>query len=113
MTNNIPRLLEPSELETILDRDNLLIIDLCNPALYQQKHVPGAVHLSGSLLMAGTAPTGSRQATRSSEQLSNIIGYLGITDETGMWWSMTTRAGDGPGEWPGPWIYLVSATGLI
>lgn len=80
MTNPIPRLLEPSELETMLDRDNLLIIDLCNPALYQQKHVPGAVHLSGSLLMAGTAPTPGKLPT--VEQLSKIISYLGVSTET-------------------------------
>ncbi len=80
MTNTIPRLLEPSELDVILDQDNLLIIDLCNPALYQQKHVPGAVHLSASALMAGTAPTPGKLPT--VEQLSNIISYLGIETET-------------------------------
>jgi thiosulfate/3-mercaptopyruvate sulfurtransferase len=80
MTNSISRLLEPSELEAILDRDNLLIIDLCNPALYQQKHVPGAIHLSGSLLMAGTAPTPGKLP--SLQQLSKIISYLGISAET-------------------------------
>ena len=82
MTNNIPRLLEPSELEAILDHDNLLIIDLCNPALYQHKHVPGAVHLSASLLMAGTAPIPGKLP--SLQQLSKIIGYLGITSDTHM-----------------------------
>ena len=80
MTNPIPRLLEPSELEAILDRDNLLIVDLCNPALYQHRHVPGAVHLSGSLLMAGTAPTPGKLPAL--EQLSNIISYLGINADT-------------------------------
>jgi len=80
MTNPIPRLLEPSELEAILDRDNLLIVDLCNPALYQHRHVPSAVHLSGSLLMAGTAPTPGKLPAL--EQLSNIIGYLGINADT-------------------------------
>jgi thiosulfate/3-mercaptopyruvate sulfurtransferase len=80
MTKANAHLLEPSELKAILDRDNLLIIDLCNPALYQQKHVPGAVHLSGSLLMAGTAPTPGKLPPL--EQLSKIISYLGITDKT-------------------------------
>ena len=80
MTNTIPRLLEPSALEALLDAENLLIIDLCNPALYQQKHVPGAVHLSGSLLMAGTTPTPGKLP--SLQQLSKIISYLGITDQT-------------------------------
>ena len=80
MTNTISRLLEPSALEALLDAENLLIIDLCNPALYQQKHVPGAVHLSGSLLMAGTTPTPGKLP--SLQQLSKIISYLGITDQT-------------------------------
>ena len=80
MTKTISRLLEPSELEALLDTENLLIIDLSNPALYQQKHIPGAIHLSGSLLMAGTAPVPGKLPP--VEQLEKIISYLGITEQT-------------------------------
>ena len=73
---NLPRLIEPNELETHLNDDNLIIVDLCNPSLYQQKHVPGAVHLSGNNLVAGTAPVPG--ACPSIEQLKAVINHLGI-----------------------------------
>jgi len=73
---NLPRLIEPSELETHLSDDNLIIVDLCNPALYQQKHVPGAVHLSGNNLLAGTPPVPG--ACPGIGQLKTVINHLGI-----------------------------------
>ena len=48
-------LIEPEQLKQRLGEPNLIIIDLCNPALYQQQHIQGAVHLSGQQLVAGTA----------------------------------------------------------
>ena len=60
MAADIPRLLEPAQLESLLsstsDNHNVIIVDLCSDALYRQKHVPGAVHLQPGALMAGTAP---------------------------------------------------------
>ena len=49
-------LIEPEQLKQRLGEENLIIIDLCNPALYQQQHIPGAIQLSGQQLVAGTAP---------------------------------------------------------
>ncbi|MDG1311949.1 MAG: rhodanese-like domain-containing protein [Porticoccaceae bacterium] len=72
----LPRLIEPSELEAHLKDDNLVIVDLCNQSLYQQKHVPGAVHLSGNNLVAGTAPVPG--ACPSIEQLKAVTNHLGI-----------------------------------
>ena len=86
MSANIPRLIEPDSLQSMLastpigsatiGSDNLIIVDLCNPALYRQKHVPGAVHLQPGLLMAGTAPCPGKLPT--IEQLQEIIDSLGI-----------------------------------
>jgi len=96
MAADIPRLLEPALLESILAADsentNLIIVDLCSGALYRQKHVPGAVHLQPGTLMAGTAPYPGKLPEM--EQLENIIRYLGISahshvviydDEGGGW----------------------------
>jgi thiosulfate/3-mercaptopyruvate sulfurtransferase len=96
MAADIPRLLEPALLESILAADsentNLIIVDLCSGALYRQKHVPGAVHLQPDTLMAGTAPYPGKLPEM--EQLENIIRYLGISahshvviydDEGGGW----------------------------
>ena len=74
MTNN--HLIEPRELEAKLDDSDLIIVDLCNQAHYQQKHVPGAVHLLGNHLVAGTPPTPG--ACPTLEQLQQVINYLGI-----------------------------------
>tara|TARA_B110000967_G_scaffold48472_1_gene49210 strand:+ start:492 stop:1319 length:828 start_codon:yes stop_codon:yes gene_type:complete len=80
MAADIPRLLEPAQLESLLsstsDNGNLIIVDLCSDALYRQKHVPGAVHLQPGALMAGTAPYPGKLPAM--EQLENIIRYLGI-----------------------------------
>lgn len=73
---HIPRLIEPSDLETHLNDDNLIIVDLCNQSLYQQKHVPGAVHLAGNSLVSGLPPVPG--ACPSIEQLSKVINHLGI-----------------------------------
>lgn len=76
----ISRLLEPQDLQTLITdtngHDQLVIVDLCNQALYNQKHVPGAVHLTGSALVAGTAPVPG--AHPGIEQLNKILNYLGI-----------------------------------
>ena len=45
MSVDIPLLLEPEALESLLGNDNLIVVDLCHQALYRQKHIPGAVHL--------------------------------------------------------------------
>ena len=96
MAADIPRLLEPALLESLLAADsentNLIIVDLCSDALYRQKHVLGAVHLQPGALMAGTAPYPGKLPEM--EQLENIIRYLGISahshvviydDEGGGW----------------------------
>ena len=75
----IPRLLEPQDLQSLIaDNHSLVIVDLCNQALYNQKHVPGAVHLPGNALVAGTAPVPG--AHPGVEQLNKVVNYLGIND---------------------------------
>ena len=82
----IPRLLEPQDLQDLIadgadsdpGNDSLVIVDLCNQALYNQKHVPGAVHLPGNALVAGTPPVPG--AHPGIEQLNKVVNYLGIDD---------------------------------
>ena len=93
-------LIEPQQLKDQLDTTDLIIVDLCNSSLYQQQHVPGAVHLSGQHLIAGVAPVPG--ACPEIPKLSAVMAYLGIDnskkvvlydDEGGGWagrmaWSM-------------------------
>ena len=108
MSTDIPRLLEPALLDTILgsapDKDNLIIVDLCSDALYRQKHVPGAVHLQPGSLMAGTAPyPGKLPAV---EQLENIIQYLGIDGD-----SHVVIYDDEGGGWAGRFAWTLDLLG--
>jgi len=93
-------LIEPQQLNNQLETPNLIIVDLCNPSLYQQQHVPGAVHLSGQHLVAGVPPVPG--ACPEISKLAAVMAYLGIDnskkvvvydDEGGGWagrtaWSM-------------------------
>ncbi len=75
----IPRLLEPQDLQSLIadtTTKQLVIVDLCNQALYNQKHVPGAVHLPGNALVAGTPPVPGVHP--GVEQLNKVANYLGI-----------------------------------
>ena len=108
MAADIPRLLEPALLESILDssagKDNLIIVDLCSDALYSQKHVPGAVHLQPGSLMAGTAPYPGKLPT--VEQLENIIQYLGINADSHM-----VIYDDEGGGWAGRFAWTLDLLG--
>ena len=93
-------LIEPHQLKDQLDSSDLIIVDLCNPSLYQQQHVPGAIHLSGQHLIAGVPPVPG--ACPEISKLAAVMAYLGIDgskkvvvydDEGGGWagrmaWSM-------------------------
>ena len=72
-------LIEPEQLVTELNDDNLVIVDLCNVALYQQKHVPGAIHLQANHLILGTPPVPG--LCPDEKQLAQIINYLGLTHD--------------------------------
>lgn len=108
MSADIPRLLEPALLNTLLgatpDKDRLIIVDLCSDALYRQKHVPGAVHLQPGSLMAGTAPYPGKLPT--VEQLENIIQYLGIDAD-----SHLVIYDDEGGGWAGRFAWTLDLLG--
>ncbi len=103
--SQIPRLIEPSELASRLEDDNLIIVDLCNQLLYNQRHVPGAVHLPGNHLVAGTAPVPG--ACPSLEKLSQVIGYLGIDSS-----SHVVVYDDEGGGWAGRLAWTLDLLGL-
>lgn len=93
MTQTIPLLLEPAELEALLaSRNDLLIIDLSSADNYAKHHIPGAVHLPFKLLQAGTAPAPGKLPGK--ESLEQVFSQLGLSadkhviaydDEGGGW----------------------------
>jgi 3-mercaptopyruvate sulfurtransferase SseA len=94
----IPRLLEPQDLEHLIHDERLIIVDLSNHALYQQKHVPGAVHLRGNTLVAGTGPTPGKNPAKRLSSISALI-------RVNMWFYVTMRAVAGPVDWLGHSIF--------
>jgi thiosulfate/3-mercaptopyruvate sulfurtransferase len=56
----LPLLVEPAELQPQLGAENLLIVDLSKGEAYAQGHVPGAVHLDYSQIVAAEPPAMGR-----------------------------------------------------
>lgn len=76
----LPLIVEPDELETALGRDGLLVVDVNAPALYAQQHVPGAVNLAYTQLLAGVPPATGLIA--GDEQLSAAFSAVGMTAQS-------------------------------
>ncbi len=103
---SIPRLLEPQDLQSLIaDHHPLVIVDLCNQALYNQKHVQGAVHLPGNALVAGTPPVPG--AHPGVEQLNKVVNHLGIDDS-----KHVVLYDDEGGGWAGRLAWSLDLLGL-
>ncbi|MDQ8036910.1 MAG: rhodanese-like domain-containing protein, partial [Pedobacter sp.] len=82
----LPLLLEPSQLSQLSQEQaqagaaDLLIVDLGKESVYQQAHVPGAVHFNVKQLVSGLQPAPGKLA--SVEQLSAALSALGLTPDT-------------------------------
>lgn len=75
----LPLIAEPTELEAALGTDGLLIVDLNEPELYAEGHVPGAVNLSFASLIGPRPP--AMGTIPSAEQLSAALSSIGLTRE--------------------------------
>ena len=73
----LPLIVEPAELEAALGADGLLIVDLNEPELYAEGHVPGAVNLSFASLIGPRPP--AMGTIPSAEQLSAALSSIGLT----------------------------------
>ncbi|CAI8345103.1 MAG: Thiosulfate sulfurtransferase [Porticoccaceae bacterium UBA1117] len=101
----IPRLLEPQDLEYLIHDERLIIVDLSNHALYQQKHVPGAVHLRGNALVAGTGPMPGKNP--GAEALQKVVQHLGIDQS-----KHVVLCDDEGGGWAGRLAWSLDLLGL-
>jgi len=98
-------LIEPQQLKDQLDSPKLIIVDLCNPSLYQQQHVPGALHLPGQHLIAGVAPVPG--ACPEISKLAAVMAYLGIDDS-----KKVIIYDDEGGGWAGRMAWSMDLLGL-
>ncbi len=79
----LPLLLEPSQLSQLQAHPGdagLLIVDLGKESVYQQAHVPGAVHFNVKQLTSGQQPAPGKLAP--AEQLSAAFSALGLSPGT-------------------------------
>jgi thiosulfate/3-mercaptopyruvate sulfurtransferase len=56
VSQDIPLLLEPEQLQQLLGAPALAVVDLCKETTYSQLHIPGAVHLAYNNLVASEHP---------------------------------------------------------
>lgn len=87
-----PQILEPGEVEGLLDTPNVLIVDLCRDETWAQVHLPGAVHVSPGELISGAKPAvGKLPGNDRLNALFSRIGYqpglhvVAYDDEGGGW----------------------------
>lgn len=77
---DLPLLIEPDHLETLLGSDGLLVVDLCKPSVYNHYHVPGAVHLDyGQIIQPRPPAMGSLP---DGERLDAAFSAIGLTPAT-------------------------------
>lgn len=101
---DLPLLLEPEQLATLLPLENTLILDQSKADCYAEGHVPGAIHLDFKRLQLGVAPTPG--ALPSMDDLSALFSELGLTPDT----TVITYDDEG-GGWAGRLIWALDMIG--
>jgi thiosulfate/3-mercaptopyruvate sulfurtransferase len=76
----LPLILHPERLESLLDTEDLLIVDLSKESLYQQVHIPGAVHLDYPKIVANQKPV--HGLLPDNDYLADLFAQLGIGNDT-------------------------------
>ncbi len=102
--SDLPLLLEPAALAAVLDRPELLILDLGKESVYQQAHVPGAINVNGKAFVLGQLPAPGKLP--SVETLSAAFSALGLSAERHV-----VVYDDEGGGWAGRLIWTLDVIG--
>ncbi|GAB4351826.1 MAG: hypothetical protein Kow006_16070 [Gammaproteobacteria bacterium] len=73
----LPLIVEPDQLEPLLDDPRIRIVDLCKPEVYQQYHLPGAAHLDYGQIIQPRPP--AMGLLPDAGRLSELFSTLGLT----------------------------------
>lgn len=98
-------LIEPKALETLIGKEDIVIIDLSNPTLYQKRHIPGAIHLNRLDLIANIPPAIGKHPKFA--EIKHVIERLGIQKE-----KRTVIYDDEGGGWAGRLAWILDLVGL-
>ena len=78
--NNLPLLMEPTQLESLLDDESVLVVDLSKSSVHRQAHIPGAVFLEYGDIVAAKPPVAGLLPT--PEVIENVLSSIGIDSNT-------------------------------
>ncbi|MDF1782450.1 MAG: rhodanese-like domain-containing protein [Alcanivoracaceae bacterium] len=104
MTSEFPLLLAPQDLAARLGGKNVLIVDLGKSQVYEQAHVPGAVHLDFRRLLRGSQPAPG--LLPDLDDLNQLFSELGLTPDT-----VVVAYDDEGGGWAGRLLWTLDAIG--
>ena len=75
-----PIIIEPEQLETLQQEEHLLVVDMSSRANYNRHHIPGAVWLECSSILAHRRPV--MGLLPSNLQLGEVLSDIGMTRDT-------------------------------
>ncbi len=102
--SSLPVALDPQTLYAHIEDENLLIIDLSAPEIYQFAHVPGAINADPKNLLLGEGPVPNKLPT--VDQLSSFFSSLGLQEDT-----QVVVYDDQMGPWAGRMLWTLDVLG--
>ena len=79
-TQPLPRLMEPSALQSVLGQPGILVVGVVSDEAFAQAHIPGAVHITPKALQHGQPPAPGRLPD--AAHLSALFSSIGLTPDT-------------------------------
>lgn len=73
---SLPLVVDPDKLETLIGDPDLLILDLTQPKIYRQMHVPGAIYVEYADIVASRRPVNG--LLPDINLLENVFSQLGV-----------------------------------
>ena len=104
MPRDLPLLLEPEQLNAHLGDAALLIIDLGKMQVYQQAHIPGALHVDFQRLQHGAPPVTGLVPPKAD--LETLFSDIGLTPDTHV-----VAYDDEGGGWAARLLWLLEIAG--
>ncbi|HFC53532.1 MAG TPA: sulfurtransferase [Gammaproteobacteria bacterium] len=80
MSQQLPLIMEPEQLEQLLGEDNLLVVDMSRKSSYLEHHIPGAVHLECTSILANRRPV--MGLVPSAMRLEEVLSNIGMSNDT-------------------------------
>lgn len=78
--DNLPIIIEPEAVKSLFNQENILILDLCQPEVYIESHLPTALFLEYAWIVKADKPRVG--LLPDIAQLSRLLSAYGITQDT-------------------------------